>query len=102
MDSKCPETTISEMLYFFSWLHKPREEQVQLLYFSYQVNFFFKKDLGVTSNNFDVGEFSTSSPKMLVFRILLNSKSHGKQFSQVERHERIDLVWMNVDPLIFK
>ena len=53
---------------FFSWLHKPREEQVQLLYLSYQVNFFKKKDLGVNnSNNFDVEEFLTSSPKMLVF-----------------------------------
>ena len=131
MDSKCPETAISEMLYlfgaiallyppppiiiddsswknaaesfaialtltlggyesaiapFFSWLHKPREEQVQLLYLSYQVNFFKKKDLGVNnSNNFDVEEFLTLSPKMLVFWILLKSKSHSKQFSQVGR-----------------
>ena len=67
MDSKCPETIISEMLYFFHGNIKPREEQVQLLYLSYHANLSLKKDLGVNSNNFDVEEFSTSSPKMLVF-----------------------------------
>ena len=39
----------------------------------------------VNSNNFDVREFSKAPPKMLFW--MLFSKSHGNQFSQVERSE---------------
>ena len=81
-----PWTTISWMFYFCSdWINPGKKNVGSYIQVARPI---FSKVGKYHSNNFvdeNIREFSTVSSKIIVFWILLWLKSHGEQFSQVER-----------------